>query len=130
MLSWPSWIPSALRRSPGDPAVVGDDHERLVPLHPKPFEQLDDLASGCLAEIARRLVRQDHLGLPDQRPRDGHALLLAAGWFRGKMVGSLRYSGCVIHVPGTSRMSRYVLSRYPRAPRGWRQGAGSQRGPI
>ena len=40
----------------------------------------------CGVEVAGRLVGQDDVGVVDQRPGDGHALLLAAGELRGPVV--------------------------------------------
>ncbi len=49
---------------------------------PCPVEVLEDaheLVGELLVEVGGRLVGDDDLGLIDQRPRDGHPLLLAAG---------------------------------------------------
>jgi hypothetical protein len=46
-------------------------------------EQLEDAVRGALVEVARRLVRQHDQRIVHERPRDRHALLLAAGQLAG-----------------------------------------------
>src|SRR3989442_7082634 len=48
-------------------------------------EYLDDNGFVGLGEIARGLIGKNDLRLVDQRARDGHALLLAAGKLRREM---------------------------------------------
>ena len=61
----------------GDVLLVRhDDHRVAAPVDV--LEQRHDLLRGAAVERAGRLVGEDHLGLADQRARDGHALLLAA----------------------------------------------------
>ena len=59
--------------------VVGDVDERGVDLLP----QLDDLRPHLVAQfrvqVTQRLIHQQHLGLPDNGPANGHPLPLAAG---------------------------------------------------
>ena len=59
--------------------VMGDVHEGRVDL----LAELDDLRAHLVAElgvqVGQGLVHQQHLGLPDDGPADGHALALAAG---------------------------------------------------
>jgi len=45
-----------------------------------------------LVERAERLVHQQHAGLVDERAREGHALLLAAGEFRGVAIPVLAHT--------------------------------------
>ena len=46
--------------------------------------------AGCGVEIARRLIREKNFGTIHERSRDGHALLLSAGKFRGAMTQAMR----------------------------------------
>ena len=50
------------------------------------LEDRHDFDAGSAVEIARRFIRQQHLGVIDQRTRNGDTLLLAAGKLAGKMV--------------------------------------------
>ena len=45
--------------------------------------------SGTVVKIASWLVRQQKLGLCNQRPRQGRSLLLATGKFARTMVGTI-----------------------------------------
>ena len=45
-----------------------------------------DLDAGAAVEIAGRFVGQQHLRLVDERARNRHALLLAAGKLAGMMI--------------------------------------------
>ena len=56
--------------------VRHDDHRVAAPVDV--LEQRHDLLRRGAVERARRFVGEDHLGVADQRARDGHALLLAA----------------------------------------------------
>ncbi|MCK7518223.1 MAG: hypothetical protein MZV64_11125 [Ignavibacteriales bacterium] len=49
------------------------------------LEQRDDLEGQLGVEVARRLVGQDDLGVVDDGPGDGHALLLAVGQAAGEL---------------------------------------------
>ena len=49
-------------------------------------KELQDLLARARVEVPRRLVRQQHRGVVDQRAGDGHALLLAAGKLRRRVV--------------------------------------------
>jgi len=55
-------------------------------------ENLDDDGFVSFVEIAGRLVGKNDLRLIDQRARDGHALLLAAGKLRGEMRQSVAHA--------------------------------------
>ena len=59
--------------------VVGDHHQRAPASIDGLAQQREHLAAGAQVERAGRLVGEHELGLADQRPRDRHALLLAAG---------------------------------------------------
>ena len=52
-------------------------------------QQREHLAPGTQVQRARRLVREDDLGLADQRAGDRHALLLAAGELRRAVPGAV-----------------------------------------
>lgn len=49
------------------------------------FQQINDFSGILGIQIAGRLVRQNDTGLIDQRPSNGHPLLLTAGKLRGQM---------------------------------------------
>src|SRR3546814_4710590 len=49
-------------------------------------EQFHDLYGSFGVEIACGFVRKQHVGIGDNSPRDGDALLLAAGQFGGCMI--------------------------------------------
>ena len=59
--------------------VVGDHHDGLVKGGAGHFQQVDDSVAGVAVQVAGGLVSQDDGGRGDQRPGDGHPLLLAAG---------------------------------------------------
>src|SRR5256884_4164033 len=66
------------------PAVRGDvglvrDHDDGLPELVEPLEDREDLRARVGVEVPRRLVREDHRGIVEQRPRDRDALLLSAG---------------------------------------------------
>ena len=73
----------------GDVGLVCDQEHRDAALRIQPLEDLHDLDARARVEVAGRLVRQDDGGFVDQRPRDRHALLLAAGQLVGKVVGAV-----------------------------------------
>ena len=52
-------------------------------------EQPDDLLLVAQVEVGQRLVEQQQVGVVDDRLRDGHPLLLAAGDLRHPPVGEL-----------------------------------------
>src|SRR5690606_29710633 len=54
------------------------------------LEHRHDLLRSMAVEGAGWLIRQQDLGIVDQRPSNRHPLLLAAGELRGKMVGAGR----------------------------------------
>ncbi len=49
----------------------------MLPMQPR--DQFKNQFSGAAVEIAGRLIGQQHLGLGNERPRQRHSLLLAAG---------------------------------------------------
>ncbi len=63
----------------GGQGVVRDHDDRLLKLAVELFQQVEDLAAGGAVEIAGRLVGDQQVGVGDDRPGDGDALLLAAG---------------------------------------------------
>ena len=58
--------------------IMGDEEQRRAVLALEREQQIDDLRSGLLVEIAGRLVGEDDPGARRERARDGDALLLAA----------------------------------------------------
>ena len=70
---------SVRRGALGGQRVVGDHDDRLLEFAVELFEQLEDLAAGGAVEIAGRLVGDQQVGVGDDGPGDGDALLLAAG---------------------------------------------------
>lgn len=62
-----------------------DDHRRAELVDA--LEQAHDLQRAGGVQVARRLVGDDGAGIVDERARDGHALLLAAGELVGVTVG-------------------------------------------
>ena len=54
------------------------------------LEHLQNLNARPRIEIARRLIGQQQRRMVDQRPRNGHALLLAAGHLRRHVLATLR----------------------------------------
>ena len=69
----------------GDVLLVGDHDDRLAGVV-QLAQHFHDLLAGGRVEVAGRLVGQDDVGIVDQRPGDGHALLLAAGELGGPVV--------------------------------------------
>jgi hypothetical protein len=59
--------------------VVGDEEDGDLQLHLDALQLLAHLYADLRVERGERLVHQQYLGLEDQGPGDGHALLLAAG---------------------------------------------------
>ena len=70
----------------GGVGVVGDHHDRLAEVVDGMAQQVEHVAGGFRVEVARGLVREHDRRARDQRARDGHALLLAAGHL-GRAVG-------------------------------------------
>ena len=62
----------------GDVRLVGDQHNGVA-VGVQRIEERHDLQAGLGVEVAGGLVGQENLGGVEQRPGDGHALLLAAG---------------------------------------------------
>jgi hypothetical protein len=73
-------------RSPGEVRRVVRDHQDRLPPGVQRGEQVEDLLSRRAVEVPRRLVRQQHGGIVDQRPRDRHPLALPAGQLRWEAV--------------------------------------------
>ena len=63
----------------GDVVFVGDQHHGDAALDIQPLEQSHHLDAGPRVEVAGRLVGEQDRRVVDQRARDRHALLLAAG---------------------------------------------------
>ena len=66
--------------------VVGDQDRGEALIVPDPLEQLLHLDAGQRVERAERLVEREDARLADQRARQRHALLLAAGQHRRPLV--------------------------------------------
>ena len=69
----------------GHPLVMGHQHDGLA-LLVEVVNQFEHLLAGARVEVAGGLIGQDHQRVVDQRTRDGHALLLAAGQLVGTMM--------------------------------------------
>src|SRR5262245_9651936 len=85
VLDAPVLQPDDSPRHGGDVPLVGDDNDGdSAGVHL--LEQLHDLDRGLGVEHAGRLVRQEDLRPPHERPRNGHPLLLAARQLGGTML--------------------------------------------
>src|SRR5512135_929222 len=73
----------------GDVRLVGDHDHGDVLLVVELLEDGHDLEAGLAVEVAGGLVGQDHGGVVEQGPGDGHPLLLAARELVGLVVGPL-----------------------------------------
>ena len=69
---------------PSDVRIVRDHQNRMAGFVQIAEKINDDLFVGFV-KIAGRLVSQNKFRLIDERPRDGHSLLLATGKLRGQM---------------------------------------------
>ena len=76
----------------GERGIVGNQNKRGAALGLAAEQKFDDVASGCLVEIAGRFVGDDDGGIGRQGAGERDALLLAAGQFGGIMPGALRQS--------------------------------------
>ena len=88
--------------------VVGDDHDRHVPLAVQVAEQPHDLLLVAQVEVGQRLVEQQQLGVVDDGLGDRHPLLLAAGELRHPAVG------VVVGADPAQRLRRPGRARRPR----------------
>ncbi len=77
--------------------VRRDDSRYAFAFDDRPQELHDRPASGGV-ELAGRLVGQQQARMVDQRPGDGHPLLLPAGHLVGSMVGALSQTDQVEHL--------------------------------
>ena len=78
----------AALRPRGDVGLMGDeDHGDAACV--QLLEQCDDLLGGTAVERAGRLVGEEDMRVVDERARDRHALLLAAGQLRRLVPGAL-----------------------------------------
>ena len=80
--------------------IVGDEDDGDALVLVELLEHFKDLLAGVGIEVPRRLVGEEHLGAVDERPRDGDALLLAAGELGGLMVDAVRQADFVQHLHG------------------------------
>ena len=78
----------------GHLGIVRDENHG-DPLGVELLEHPQDFHAGVRIEVARRLVGQQQGRAVDQRPRDGHALLLAAGHLRRLVVGAIGQADAV-----------------------------------
>src|ERR1700677_4348606 len=67
--------------------VVGDHHDRLAELGHRPPQEGQHLGGGVRVEVAGGLVGEDEVGLVDQGPGAGTALLLPARHLGGPVGG-------------------------------------------
>ena len=84
------------------------DHDDGAALVVQPVEELQDLGRGREVEVAGGLVDEQHFGVADERPGDGHALHLAAGELIGVMVGAVGQAD----PPSASRARRRRSERF------------------
>src|SRR5258708_27204255 len=73
-----------------------DGHARLAI---ELLKDAHDFDAGARVESAGRLVGKNNLRIVDERPRDGHALLLASGQLAGMMVLAPRETHAVERPP-------------------------------
>ena len=73
-------------------SIVGDEHERRAMLFFAAKQKLNDVRAGCFVEIAGRFIGDKNRRIGCERPRDGDALLLAAGQLCGVMVEAVAQS--------------------------------------
>jgi len=66
--------------------VVSGDYGGQTVLLVQSRNQFKNQLAGVSVEVARRLIRQQDLGLGDERASEGETLLLAAGKLAGAMV--------------------------------------------
>ena len=76
---------------------MGDEHDRLVEALGKAADHVHDLFRRPCVKVAGRLVGKHHLGVRDERARDAHALLLAAGHLVRKVVHAVLESHAAEH---------------------------------
>src|SRR3546814_1296484 len=83
-------------------------------------EQFHDLYGSFGVEIACGFVRKQHVGIGDNSPRDGDALLLAAGQFGGCMIPPIlqtyffqrRHAGSLRSEEHTSELQSLMRTSY------------------
>ena len=81
------------------------DHNHANPLiFADIIKQLQYGLSGFIIQRAGRLVAEQQLGVLGQRPRDGDALLLAAGEARGEVARALGQADLAQHGRGVERV--------------------------
>ena len=102
-------------------AVVRDQHHRQAAVPPQLLQQADDVVPGALVQVAGRLVGQQDLGLLDQRPGDGDALLLSAGQLGRQMpdpVGQANVGQCLPRPGAAAQRWRHAAApaQPPRSP--------------
>ena len=87
------------------PVVRDHDDRRALLIHP--LEQLHDLPGIPRIEVSGRLIRQQNVRMIDQRSRERHSLLLAAGELIRKvfiLVGKSDRGKNVRHIPLDARI--------------------------
>ena len=89
---------------------MGDPQDRQVALSTEPIETTKDPCPGRQIEGRNRFVRQQHLGLDHQGPRDGDPLSLATA----QLVGTAVEDG------GGVESDRFEGLDRPRPSRLWR----------
>ena len=109
------WITRGARSAIG--AVVRHEDHGQPLLAPEPLDRLHDLLARGRVEVAGGLVGEQHARLVGQRPRDRHALLLAARELGGEVVGARPPSPtCVEQLVGPPRGARRSAARRAPAP--------------
>src|SRR3712207_5102383 len=77
----------SVRQRQGFLLVMGHENRGQAQLLLKPADLSPELFAQKRIEVAERLIEKQGLGFHDERPRQGHALLLAAGELVGVAVG-------------------------------------------
>ena len=79
---------------------MGDDDDGDAVLRVELLEHAQHFLARARVQVAGRLVGEDQRRMVDQRARDGHALLLAAGELGGLVVHAVLQADPAQHLPG------------------------------
>ena len=76
----------------GDGRIVGDQHQRHVPLAVEPDDEIENVVGVFAVEIARGFVGEQHGGAVGKAAGDGDALAFSTGKFGRKMIEAMLQS--------------------------------------